>query len=377
MKVKKILVVKTRHHGDVLLTSPVFSILKKTFPQAEVDAYIYAETLPMLEGHPAISHFFLYDRRWKEGKWWQRMAKEIALFRQVRRKGYDLVINLTEGDRGALLAKFSGASQRVGFDPEGDGLFGKRKMYTHLVKHCPHQRHTVEKQLDALRCLGIFPEPCERDLFLHVPPEAVLRAKSLLPTEASFVLIHPVSRWKFKCLSAPQMARLVEKLHLQGERIVLTASPDPVEVSMVQEILALIPHVPVCNLAGKTSLKELAALIQLCRGLISVDSVPLHMASALKTPVVAIFGPSSDINWGPWMHPQAKVVSQAFSCRPCYRDGCGGSQKSDCLLTLSEDRILEAFYSLKFSPKYEALASLFCKSSSTVPDSITFPSRTR
>jgi len=348
--IKKILVIKTRHHGDVLLTSPIFSLLKKKLPAAQIDAYIYSETLPMLEGHPAITEFLLYDRKWKKLKIWTKLFKEWSLLWRVRKNHYDLVINLTEGDRGAIIGKFSGARYRIGFDPEGDGLFGKKQLYTHIIKHCPHQRHTVEKQLDALRCLGIFPSPEERDLFLHVSQEVIEKMQGRLQeagvSSENFVLIHPVSRWLFKCLSPQQIARLLEKLSARGEKIVITASPDPDEMAMVVEILCLVPHVPICNLAGKTSLKELAALIKLCRGLICVDSVPLHMASALKAPVVAIFGPSSDLNWGPWMHPKARVVAQKFSCRPCYRDGCGGSQKSDCLLTISVDQILAAFDNL-------------------------------
>jgi heptosyltransferase-3 len=70
--------------------------------------------------------------------------------------------------------------------------------------------------------------------------------------------------------------------------------------------------------------------------------VPLHMASALKKPVVAIFGPTSDAAWGPWRNPRAKVVAQNISCRPCYQDGCGGSKYSDCLHTLPVERVLEA-----------------------------------
>jgi heptosyltransferase-3 len=90
----------------------------------------------------------------------------------------------------------------------------------------------------------------------------------------------------------------------------------------------------VLNLAGQISLKELAALVQLSETLICVDSLPFHLASALKKPVVAFFGPTSDVTWGPWRNPHARIVSQPFSCRPCYQDGCGGSKVSDCLATL-------------------------------------------
>jgi len=136
-KIQKVLVAKLRHHGDVLLSSPIFSILKERHPHLEIDVYIYSETLPMLEGHPAISDFLLYDKQWKKLPLHRRYLREMRLLKKIRRKGYDLVINLTEGDRGAIAAKVSRAPFAVGFDPEGGGMRGKKKCYTHVIKHTP------------------------------------------------------------------------------------------------------------------------------------------------------------------------------------------------------------------------------------------------
>lgn len=336
-KIKRILAVKLRHHGDVLLTSPLFSQLKRALPHAEISALIYSETLPMLEGHPALSHFLLYDRAWKREPFLKRMAHELSLLKAIRHGRYDLVINLTEGDRGAIAALVSGASCRVGLRPHP-------LCYTHLVKVSPHPRHMVERQLDALRRIGIFPKEEERELVLHIPEEAKRKVRTLLPhpIEKS-ILIHPVSRWRFKCLSSSQMASLLEQLHARGFPLVLSAGPAPEERTMVEEILQHVPHLPVTNLAGKLSLKELCALIAQVRALICVDSVPLHIASATKTPLVALFGPTSEQLWGPWRHPKARVVAQALSCRPCCQDGCGGGKVADCLFSMPTERIVDAF----------------------------------
>ncbi len=341
--VKRALVIKMRHHGDVLLTSPLFTNLKKRIPQAQIDAFIYKDTLPMLEGHPAISEYLLYDRGWKKLPFFKKICKEAGLLRAIRSNKYDLVINLTEGDRGAIAALISGSKYRVGFDPKGSKF---RKVFTHIVKACPHPRHTVERQIDVLRRIGIFPTPEERDLFLHIPDIAKQKVTDLLQQEeilpGSYILIHPVSRWKFKCLSTKQIAQLISTLNQKGFRIVMSAGPDAQEIAMVEEILSLAPDVPVLNCAGKLTLKELAALIEMSKALICVDSVPLHIASATKTPVVVMFGPTSEQNWGPWMNPNAKVVTQKFTCRPCYQDGCGGSKVSDCLTSIPQHAILSA-----------------------------------
>lgn len=329
LDVKKILVAKLRHHGDVLLSSPVFTALKKAFPKAEIDAYINKETEPMLSGHPAISNFILYDRSKKSP------LTDLKLLWSFRQRGYDLVLNLTEGDRGALAAKAARAKYRVGWDPQGGGMKGKKKMYTHLIKHCPHPRHTVEKNLDALRALGIFPKVDERELFFHVPD------KERGSVQGSYAVVHPVSRWLFKCLPVAVVQNIVRDLAKRFDKVILTASPDKKECAMVEEILEGIKADNVVSFAGKLSLKGLGGLIEKAAFLFTVDSVPLHLASWSKTPVAVVFGPTSEKNWGPWQHPKALVITKDVVCRPCYHAGCGGSGVADCLETLTADEILE------------------------------------
>ncbi len=105
---------------------------------------------------------------------------------------------------------------------------------------------------------------------------------------------------------------------------------------MVEEISR---GLDILNLGGEISLKELGALIEASELLVCVDSVPFHMANALKKKVVALFGPTSEVTWGPWRNRQAHVIAQRWSCRPCYQDGCGGSKVSDCLESLSVDLV--------------------------------------
>lgn len=330
-QVRRALVMKLRHLGDVLLAGPVFSALKKAIPQARIDAYVYRQTSPMLEGHPAVSQILQYDLEWKKLSNWSRLRKEIALLQQIRNGQYDLVFNLTEGDRGAVAAYFSKAPIRVGID--------SRKIYTHRVKNCPSPRHTVERHLDAVRRIGIFPSIEEKELHLSVPAEAFDSIRRLVSFE-KYILIHPSSRWRFKCWPPSKTAALARRLIERGWRIVFSSGPPEDEIHMVREIIRELPEDRVCNLAGRLSLKELAALIKMSRALVCVDSAPLHMASALKSPVVALFGPTSDSAWGPWLNPCARIAQTQMSCRPCFLDGCGGSKMSDCMQAISVDQVL-------------------------------------
>jgi len=329
--IRRILIVKLRHLGDVLLTGPVFTVLKRAIPHADIDAYIYRESLPMLEGHPAIKEFVLYDREWKKLNLFARLKHEAEMLWRIRKNNYDLIINLTEGDRGAWAARISRAAVKVGVD--------RRKVYTHVVKNGPQPRHNVEKQLDALRRIGIRPASDEKKLFLTVSRNVQETAIRKIPWE-EFILIHPASRWRFKCWPVRNFAALSQKLIDLGHHLVFTSGPEENERLFVEEIVRSLPHQSICNLAGKISLQELAALISRCHAMVCVDSVPFHMASAVMAPVVALFGPTSEINWGPWMNPFARVVVSKMSCRPCYLDGCGGSKICECLDAISVESVL-------------------------------------
>jgi len=343
--VRRVLVMKLRNHGDVLLTSALFSVLKAKMPQATIDAYLYKDTLPMLQGHPAVDGFHLYDYGWKSLGRVRLLAREVRLLRAIRSSRYDLVVNLTEGDRGAIAAWISGARYRVGWSPEGSGARLVRRFYTHIVKRARLPRHMVEQNLDAARRIGIFPVLEERNLVFAIPDSARERVRGVLDAagarERDFLLLHPTSRWLFKCWPVGRVAELARELHARGVRLALTAAPDAKEMEMIETLVSLCPEVPFVNFAGKLSLKELGAVIDASIGLVCVDSVPMHMASALGRPCIALFGPSSDIAWGPWRNSGAYVVAQNYSCRPCNLDGCGGGKISDCLATLPLESVLK------------------------------------
>lgn len=316
----KILVCKLRHHGDVLLTTPFFTSLKAAYPHAYIEAYIYAETAPMLEGNPHIDTISVVNRK-----------KELATLWGFAKKKFDLAFNLTEGDRGAITCFASRAKTRVGFAPGPGGMWKKEKLLTHLIEHCPHPKHAVEKNLDALRMLGMSPRQEDRELFFHIPDDARERMQNL--AGEGFTLIHPVSRWMHKALPPKTVSEVLRRV---PGPIVLTSGPNRAEMNYIDQ-LDIPEHV--INLAGQTTLKELGALIELSDVLFCPDSVPFHMASALKARVVSFFGPSSEKNWGPWRNPNATVLTKDLPCRPCYRPGCGGSKISDCIVSITPDEI--------------------------------------
>ena len=349
-QVCRALVIKLRHHGDVLLASPVIAVLKSHAPAIEIDALVYADTAPVLALHPGLCELHTIDRGWKELGVFARAAAEWALYRRLAARRYDLLIHLSESWRGAWLARSLGARWTVAPQRKPDGRRW-RNSFSHLVPGASG-RHTVESNLDALRRIGLQPAPQERELVLEPGEPArqavrtLLAAHGLVPQR--FVHIHPTSRWQFKCWTVPGWVEIITRLQAAGWAVVLTAAPDADELALTAAVQQQLAQ-PAIDLSGRLGLKELAALAGEARLFIGVDSAPMHIAAAMGTPAVALFGPSGADLWGPWGIPRRGrhrvVASTRHSCRPCGLDGCGGGKVSDCLETLEAERVWRAISS--------------------------------
>ncbi|MFD1800628.1 putative lipopolysaccharide heptosyltransferase III [Mixta tenebrionis] len=299
---RTILVIKLRHHGDMLLTTPVINALRQRYPDASIDVLLYQETSPMLQAHPAIRHLHRIDRKWKKLGAWQQLKHELALVNAIRRSRYDLVINLADQWRSALITLISGAQERIGFAyNKRDNAFW-RLCHNQLVAATSfNQLHTVEQNLLALSPLGI---PTNHvPVSMHYAHQEWLATEQLLlqrGVNGPYVVIQPTSRWVFKCWDDEKMAALIDRLNQPDLKIVLTAAPDAKEMAMIEHILSLCRNPQVTTIAGQLSLTQLAALIDHARLFIGVDSAPMHMAAALQTPCVALFGPTKLQHWRPW-----------------------------------------------------------------------------
>ncbi len=351
---RRALVVKLRHHGDVLLASPVFSVLRAHSPRLEIDALVYDDTSEMLALHPAIATLHTVGRAWRAASATARLAHEARLLRTLRARRYDLLVNLTEHPRGAWLARLLGPRWSVAPEQPHRGRLWRRS-FTHLYR-LPRggRRHAVELNLDALRRIGIYPAQDGRALVL-VPGDAAEaeirnRMAALGLAEQGFVHLHPTSRWRFKCWPADRTAALIDRLAAAGERVVLTAAPSEPERDLVRAIRGAC-RADTVDLAGQLTLKQLAALSRHAKLFVGVDSAPMHIAAAMGTPVVALFGPSGELEWGPWCVASRVIVSDAHPCRPCGNDGCGGGKVSECLTTLPVDRVFDAARELLATPR--------------------------
>lgn len=336
-----ILVIKLRNIGDVLLASPVARRLKEVYPHARVSFLVNTGTESMLTLNPHVDEVIVYDRSWKRLPFLARGLREMIFARRIRQAGYDLVLNLTEGDRGAFLALLASKALRIGWNPGKTGFPGKRRIFHHLVSP-GLSRHIIDWNLMTLEPLGIEPGTGRPEL--HFSQEDALEVERLLQERGlekgqRTVHVHATARWLFKCWRPERIAQVLDHLHTHhGLHSVLSGGPDPREATHIQEIVAA-ARSPVIDLSARLTLKQVAALSRRSAFFFGVDTAPMHMAGAVGVPVAAVFGPSNETVWGP-RAPHDLLIKKDMPCRPCGRDGCNGTKISRCLEALQADEVI-------------------------------------
>ncbi|OBS09613.1 putative lipopolysaccharide heptosyltransferase III [Acidihalobacter prosperus] len=352
-----VLVIKFRNIGDVLLTAPLVSALRAGGHR--VSALVKAGTESMLAGHPDLEELFVYPSRQPGESRRALLRRELAFFRSLRARRFDLAISTTEGDRGAIAARLSGARRRRAPFAAGRDKRWRRWLIDEPVAPLPGPRHTVLRNLDlggaeaAIGAVGVIlaVDDVDREAVRALLDESGYRA------DRPLVHIHPTSRWFFKCWTDAGMAAVIDRLIGRlGLQVAVSCAPDARERERLDAILGRCAHRPL-DLGGRLTLKQTAALSERADLFFGVDTAPMHMAAAMGTPVVAIFGPSGAFDWGPWPNGHAatnpyparsglqrsgphRVIQQAWTCVPCGQDGCDGSKRSDCLERLPASLVM-------------------------------------
>jgi heptosyltransferase III len=336
---KNILIIKLRYLGDVLIATPVLTTLKRHLPDASLTVLVEAGAAPLLAHNPAVDRVLTLRR--PDGTV-ERVAHFVRLVQAMRKLHFDLVLDLTNNDRAALLAFLSGAPRRLGFGSRRGKKLWRFKLFTELVPPGP-RAHVVVQQLAMTDCLG-FPAARPRpSLFWDGAAEAscaAIAASRGLPLDAPFAVLHAASAARYKTWTNEGCAALIDHLRDRyGMRTALVGRGEQ-EMAQLQEISSLCRTSPV-HLAGLLGLAELAALLARARLFVGIDSGPMHMAAAVGTPVVALFGPSRAWRWGP-LGEGHTVVQKSWECVPCGKKGCGGRGISRCLEELTAAEVLAA-----------------------------------
>ena len=305
----RIIVVQTAFLGDIILTTPLLNALKTIYPRS----YLALLTTPVgkqaLSGLEELDEIISYDKKHSESG----PAAFINKVREVRSKKFELAISPHRSLRSALLLGMSGIPVLVGFEDAA------LSWIYHLRVKRNKAEHDVKRNLSLLGPVAKLPEHFQPRIKLPLPPDFDPAKFGVNLKERPLIGFAPGSAWPTKRWPAPKFAGLAKSLAEElGAKIILLG--DQGDVVLCQEIEDQ-AATPVLNLAGKTGLQELFAIISKLDVLVSNDSAPVHAASAFATPAAVIYGPTTpQFGYGPWLNPH-RIIQKEMSCRPCHHHG--------------------------------------------------------
>ena len=286
----KILLLQLKRIGDLILTTPAIAALRTNFPDSQLTLVVSHKCADLL---PAIENV---DRTWIV----RRNLRDLALFFSVAREKFDCCIDFTRNDRSASLAFLSGARIRAVSYRVQDQSKTRARAYNDFVNVRMRDMHTIDYHLALLEPLKI--RQTSRAVSLGLPEIARVKAE-LLRRDAKvhepYVIFHPGSARREKFWDPGRWAKVIEQTGLNHNvDLVLTAGASPFEQAHVAAIKNQTRQ-RVVDLSGKTDLLTLATLIRGARLLVTVDSAPMHLAAAMQTPEVVLFGPTNPFHWRP------------------------------------------------------------------------------
>lgn len=330
-KVQRVLIIKLRYIGDVLLSTPVIESLRKILPSSSIVMLVNEGTEAVLFNNPYLDDVLMVSRE----KHWKR---QLDLIRILRSKKFDLAIDLTDGDRAAILGFLSRAAYRVGFNHENRW---RGMLYHRVVRADREKLHAVDYHLEAIRAIGcqaehqgprLYPSDQDRSVITQL-----LQKNGLFANEP-LALFHPGARWWFKSWPLEKFVDLARRLHeVFGYCVVIVGGSQDIEAadSIVSDCGSWAK-----SLAGQITVLQLAALAQRAVLFVGNDAGPMHIAAAVGTPVVALFGPTDPRVWGPW-GSEHQIIWKQMDCTPCWRSDCRRGELN-CMRQITVDEAWDA-----------------------------------
>ncbi len=349
---KNILIINPFGIGDVLFTTPIVRALRDRCPGACIGYWCNARVKPLVESSPKIDKVFALSRGDLKKIYRQSLLKgllaALKLAWQIKKGHFDICLDFSLDHRYSLLAKIAGIPRRIGFNYKGRGRFLTDKIGLEGYS----DKHAVEYYLDLLNFLGI--EAKDRSLELNIPEGARIKAQNMLASrgvESGELLIGIApgagGSWgkdaAYKHWPALKFAQVADRLSDELKaRIVILG--DETEQPIADVIINAMKHKPL-DLTGKTTLETLAAVIGSLRLLVCNDGGPMHMAVALGVKTVSVFGPVSELVYGPYPDSRNHLVLKWDGpCRPCYNNfrlsPCDKDRQ--CLKSVSAEEVYSA-----------------------------------
>ena len=339
----RILIVRLRSIGDIILLTPTLRLLNDWRPDLRVSVLVESRFRDLLQGNPAVEEILT---PW-EGKGVLKLFARAAVIRDLRKRSFAICLNLHGGPTSRLLARWSAARWRVGF-----AHFRGTSLYHILVPDAldilkQPSVHTAEHHAAAFFYLGLPRTEIPRAQIFSGAAQAAWwdakRAGLGLASDQPYAIVHPPASFKTKEWAPEGFARIGEYLEREV-RVAPIFSCGPGETPVLDAVEKA-SRGPLRRLEG-VSLAQFAAALAQARLFVGNDSGPAHMAAALARPLVVIFGSSSSPTWGPWprqaSQPRARVVQNPFDCNPCPGYRCYQFAQPECILSITFDQVKRA-----------------------------------
>ncbi|MDQ7838419.1 MAG: putative lipopolysaccharide heptosyltransferase III [Thermodesulfobacteriota bacterium] len=340
---KNILIIQLGDIGDVVWVTPTLWAVKEKYPDAKVSILVWEGFGTILEEDPSL-HKIFEVRRYK-GSFFKKAIEQIRFIRGLRKEQFDLVFDLRAGDRGAIMAYITGAPVRVSMFYR-DVPFWRNMLFTHVVDPPVPTKKTLgaaEQSLRIVREFGIDTENIVPKLWVseNVKERArqILDRQNILNVNQRWITLNPFSRWQYKEWDYDKWVKVIDWIWDKFKfPTVIVGSPE--EKDKASELVKKCRR-RVFSLAGQTTLGELAGVLALSFLHIGVDSAAPHIAAAVGTPTITIYGPS---DWRDWASPGDihRVITPDDDCVPCHQKGCDSMGWSKCLHNLETDKVQRA-----------------------------------
>jgi lipopolysaccharide heptosyltransferase III len=331
-----VLLIQLKRIGDLILTVPAIAALRKAFPEAKISLIVAHGSRELLPAIPGVDHTFIARGRMSDARHWFAVATAR----------FDYCLDFTRTDRSAFLTLLSGARKRISYDTiRREPL--RRLSYNEFVPSKMRVMHTVDRHLALLAPLGLY--DVSQEIHLTLPQEAKDRAAAVMTENdlaENFVILHPGSTRIEKFWIARRWAEVANQMASQGQtRFVLTGGTSRKEQDHIARIKSHLER-PVVDLSGQMDLLTLAALIERARLLVTIDSAPIHLAAALGTPQLALFGPGNPYHWRPRTTPA--IVLRAGIAHPMTK--FVPIQRPGAMKEISTKQVIDAMQTLLSSP---------------------------
>lgn len=327
----KILILKPSSLGDVVQAIPILRMLKAHERGSSIYWWLSSELAELLRADPDLAGLFLFQRRRWSAPWhWNEAARSIA---EIRGHHFDLVLDLQGLARSAVLAWLAGAVRTVGVE---DWREGAPAFYDEAVARPWERPHAIDWYLAVLKPLGV---PVRWDFdWLPCRPEAAQRlAEKWQAHRSPWIIFSPGASWpnkRWPAQSYAQLARDLARVYPDCRFVVLGTGAD----AQVGRVIAERGGAQFLDLTGQTTISEMIEWIRLSKLIVTNDSGPMHVAAALRKPVVALFGPTDPRRTGPYGQP-AGIVRIPLPCAPCLKPRCRYEKPMECLRALTPELV--------------------------------------